>query len=121
MSSPWDQAKPDLSKLPVHLRESLTAPVPVKPGEVLGRVSILTKRTGLNYPNARIWINPIRREDKQTLVIEFTDHRGVPQVMVEVRQDQLMALKATLAHCFDLLEGKAEVVHDSDTRVRGNR
>jgi len=104
MSSPWDSVKPDLSKLPPHLRDALNAPVPVKEGESQGRLSIITRRTGLNHPNARIWVNVIDQQGTKQLVLELCDHRGLPQVMLTINKEAVAPFKASMLQAFAYLE-----------------
>lgn len=104
MSSPWDDAKPNLSKLPPHLRDALNAPVPVKPGEAQGRLSVITRRAGLNHPNARIWVNAIQQKDGPRLIFEMCDHRGLPQVMLAINPDSVGTFRESLNSAFEQLE-----------------
>lgn len=58
-------AGPDLRKLPLQQRKSLTNPIPLRPGEVYGRVMITSEKHGLHHPNGRISLT-VQREDGAT-------------------------------------------------------
>lgn len=58
----WGSVGPDLSKLPAHLRENLTESIPLRPGEVYGRVLIFRKTPGLNHPNGRILVSNYHKD-----------------------------------------------------------
>lgn len=51
----WNQ-KPDLSRMPEHLRQTLTQPIPMRPAEVRAQSIIfpLVHDYGLNHPNGRL-------------------------------------------------------------------
>lgn len=100
----WETAKPNLSKLPPHLRDALNAPVPVKRGEAHGRLSIITKRTGLNHPNARVWVNTFEQKGVHLLVLELCDHRGLPQVMLTINPESVGDFRESLNTAFEQLE-----------------
>lgn len=111
MSTPWDQTKPDLSRLPPHLRDALTAPVPRKEREVAGKLAVITRRPGLNHPNARVWLTPvvkeINKEKHVELIIEMSDHRGQPQAVLVLSDKQLPMFREAIEYCFSFFEGTA--------------
>jgi hypothetical protein len=82
MSSSWDDAKPNLAKLPPQLKQNLTQPIPVRPEEVYGGIHIFKKTQGLHHPNGRILVSKYYKdageESKPTdaLQIDFSDFTG---------------------------------------------
>jgi len=55
-SNPWDYSGlgPNLARLPQHLKEQLTANIPLRPEETYGRVVIFNRSPGLVHPNGRV-------------------------------------------------------------------
>ena len=95
MSTPWDEIKPNLSKLPIHIREALSEPTPLQPNEVHGKLLIQRRKEGLNHPNARIRVSKlIKTEHGQQipqLSLEFCTHRGLALVMSTIDKENLRA------------------------------
>lgn len=65
MSNPWgpNGLSPDLSRLPAHLKEQLTAPIRLRPLERYGRVIIFNRTPGLVHPTARLLATDNRSPD----------------------------------------------------------
>jgi hypothetical protein len=54
--NPYWNSKPDLTRLPEHLRQALAQAIPIRPGEIHAQTIIfpLIQEQGLNHPNGRI-------------------------------------------------------------------
>ncbi len=55
-NNPYWNTKPDLTRLPEHLRQALTQPIPMRVGEVRAQNIIfpMIQEYGLNHPNGRV-------------------------------------------------------------------
>jgi hypothetical protein len=55
-NNPFWSTKPDLTRLPEYLRQTLTQPIPMRVAEVRAQTIIfpLTSEYGLNHPNGRL-------------------------------------------------------------------
>lgn len=55
-NNPLWNSKPDLTRLPEHLRQALTQPIPIRPAEIRVQTVIfpLIHEHGLNHPNGRL-------------------------------------------------------------------
>lgn len=60
MSDFWDR-KPDLSRLPEHIKQGVRKALPLREYEVRGKILIFPVATqGLNHPNGRILSSPYK-------------------------------------------------------------
>lgn len=80
--------KPDLTRLPEHLKQTLTKPLELRPDEVHVKLRIYKeiKAAGYNIPNARLLAGPFIPTAEGTkpdgVQIELVDFKGhVPLVM----------------------------------------
>jgi hypothetical protein len=84
MTDYWDNSglAPNLSKLPLHIREGMTTPIPIRPDEVNAALMIYKQTPGLNHPNARCNVTSFRRDGSSGISIDlgaqidFSDFTG---------------------------------------------
>jgi hypothetical protein len=108
----WNGIGPNLSKLPPHLRDNFSGDIPLRPGEVRGRVIIFKKTPGLIHPNGRILVShyhkdaacPIGRPDgAQVDMTDFTGRAALATFLLE--KQQVPAILAGLVHSFLAMGG----------------
>lgn len=111
----WGDRTPDLSQLPPHLRESLTEPIPLRPGEVYGRVLIYKKTPGLNHPNGRILVTKYYKDvtkptgvpdGAQFDMVDFTGRGALSTVILT--QDNIPPVMGGLIRSFLSMGGTRE-------------
>lgn len=100
--NPYWNSKPDLTRLPEHLRQSLTQAIPIRPAEVRAQTIVfpLIHEHGLNHPNGRIRILPhqpkaeeIKFTGIQVEASNFTGHKPIYVTVV------------TTDHCPEFIKG----------------
>jgi hypothetical protein len=84
--NPYWNSRPDLTRLPEHLRQTLTQAIPIRPAEVRAQTIIfpLIQEQGLNHPNGRVRALPyipkadsMQIEGVQFEASNFTGHRPI--------------------------------------------
>ena len=123
----WDWGmRPNLSKLPLHLRESLTETIPLRPGEVYGKVLIFNKTTGLNHPNGRILVTNYHKDAARPVgppdgaQIDMVDFSGrLPLATCLLRKKQVPDILRGLMRSFLAMGGTVEELHSAiDTAAK---
>lgn len=111
----WGNIGPDLSKLPPHLRENLTEPIPLRPGEVRGRVFIFRNTPGLNHPNGRVLVAPYHKDVAQPSTtpdgaqIDVADYTGrLPLATVVLAKKHMPDVMKGLVRNFLAMGGTRE-------------
>lgn len=84
--NPYWNSKPDLTRLPEHLRQTLTQSIPIRSGEIRAQTIIfpLIQEQGLNHPNGRVRALPytpkadvMTSEGVQLESSNFTGHKPI--------------------------------------------
>jgi len=91
MADSYWNSRPDLTRLPQHLRQSLTAPIPIRPAEIVAQTIIFpVTDQGLNHPNGRLralvhqpTADSMRIEGVQLETSTFTGHRPLYVTIVK--------------------------------------
>lgn len=90
----WKAPKPDLSKLPAHLRKNTTEPIPIRDSEVHANIRVFEDKPGLNYPNGRLYATSYTKDHEggkpEKLQIDGVDFTGkIPIFTVLVRKEDM--------------------------------
>lgn len=80
----WDNSgnAPNLSRLPLEVREGMTRPIPMRTDEVYAAVMIFKQSPGLNHPNGRCHVSPYRTTHNAVvsmdkgIQLDFTEFSG---------------------------------------------
>ena len=100
MNDYWDR-KPDLTRLPPTLKDSLNKPIPFRPHEVRARV-LISPTVGQNHPNGRFLIAPHRPNSDSSVIeglrVEALDYAGkLPLATIILKnEDFFQALQGAL-------------------------
>jgi len=114
----WGAIGPNLSKLPPHLRESLSENIPLRPGEVHGRVLIFRKTPALIHPNGRVLVTKYYKDAARPVgipdgaQIDLVDFSGrEPLVSVLLVKENVPAVLGGLVQSFLAMGGSADDLH----------
>lgn len=114
----WGAIGPNLSKLPQHLRESLTDNIPLRPGEVYGRVLIYRKTPALNHPNGRVLVTKYYKDAARPIgvpdgaqidLVDFSGHE--PLISILLAKESIPAVLGGLVQSFLAMGGSADDLH----------
>jgi hypothetical protein len=125
MSNPWDfGARPNLARLPAHVKEQMSQPVPLRPEEVLGRLMVFQNTSGLNHPNARFLVTAFREgaenysgppDGAQLDVMDFSGR--VPLSSMILPKTTVESLLVGLARCYLEMGGTIGELESINTRA----
>jgi len=97
-NNPFWNTKPDLTRLPEHLRQALTAPIPMRPAEVRAQNVIfsLVQEYGLNHPNGRLRAlvhipDGSKVSDIDGIMLESYDFTGHKPIAVNILKRDAMS------------------------------
>ena len=116
----WDSGKPDLSKLPKHLLETMRGSLALRPGEIRARIHIFrnTKDSGLHHPNGRLYVLPFKpdeisekRGERAGVQLETFDFRGkVPLNTIIISPDDFSLVMTDLIRAYLYIGGAEDII-----------
>lgn len=119
MTEYWDNSglAPNLSKLPLHIREGMTTSIPIRPDEFNAALMIFKQTPGLNHPNARCNVTTFRQEGSSGISItsgaqvDFADFTGrLALATAVVGMENMPGLIEGLLRVFKNLGGDIDTV-----------
>jgi len=105
----WRSDPPNLTKLPKHVVDAINKPVPLKHGEIQGRLQLYVDKhlTGLNHPNARLYATKyvpdaaLKRNDRPGIQLEIVEPKGkraIAHFVIPTEQLKFVLYRMVQAH-----------------------
>lgn len=111
-NNPWKDIKPNLSKLPAHLRKDLTKQIPLRENEVYSRIVIYSDKPGLNYPNGRVFAEVYNKDPNapssipEGVQISLSDYSArIPLVGFVLEKEDVLPVLRSMAQAYLSLGG----------------